>query len=119
MTPETLSTFLAEQFSPAAADDLDVRVTFRWADGACQIAIRDNRLITGRETAEHAGSADAGHGIEEQSEDEMVIYLESSEQLVALIQGAVNPVEAFMSGTLRSNGYLMWVFRVLGAFRRG
>jgi len=46
----------------------------------------------------------------------MVIYGRDEAQLIGLLQGTVNPLDAFMAGELRSNGYLMWVFQVLAAF---
>ena len=46
------------------------------------------------------------------------IYLGTIDNAMALFNGTTPPMEAFSAGHLRSNGYLMWVFRIVFAFMK-
>ena len=45
-----------------------------------------------------------------------MIYFTDEQQAHGIITGSINPIEAFMAGDFRSNGYIVWVFQTLAAF---
>ncbi len=101
LSAHNLSTHLERRFHPTAAQDMDLHITLEWPGGSFAFVVRDGQFLP------NPGDMPT----------ELVVYGRSEAGLRALLTGQANPVDAFMAGELRSNGYLMWVFRVLALFR--
>ncbi|MEM9624133.1 MAG: hypothetical protein AAF993_21015 [Pseudomonadota bacterium] len=99
-TAQQIEKILQQQYHPEACADLDVNVTLDWQDDTLHFHLGGPELVF-KPAPEPL---------------EMIIYTRNASQLADLLQGQLNPVEAFTCGDLRSNGYLMWVFRVLASF---
>ena len=92
--------FLRDSFLPEAAVDIDTDVEFRFQDHSEFCAIRRGVLTFPKPSAA-----------------ELVLYFRCQDEAQALLAGSRDFVEAFMLGRIRSNGHLIWVFKVLAAFR--
>ncbi|MEM6708183.1 MAG: hypothetical protein AAF648_05320 [Pseudomonadota bacterium] len=51
--------------------------------------------------------------------EDVTFYFESAQAMLAILEGQVDPIEAFMQGTFQSSGYLLWTFPLLSLFNRG
>ena len=94
---------LQSRFHSQRAGDLDAVVEFNWSDGACRVAV-------------HHGEAQYFEDIAQAPAAELVIYFRDRQQAEQIITGKTNPIDAFMAGEFRSNGYIVWVFQTLAAF---
>ena len=94
---------LKRQFNPARADTLDATIEFRSAQGSCYVSVRD-------------GQATFYDALERAPEVELVLYFRDEQQAIDIVQGAADPIAAFLQGDFRSNGYIIWVFQTLSAF---
>ena len=97
---------LRHRFNPALCGDLDATVEFNWPASACRFGI-------------HHGEVTFYEDPSESPEPELVIYFTDEQQAHGIITGSINPIEAFMAGDFRSNGYIVWVFQTLAAFSGG
>lgn len=96
---------LKSRFDASRAGELDATLEFNWSTGYCRVSVHDGNAIF------YDNADDAPH-------PELVIYFRDEAQAVEIISGQGNPVDAFMRGEFRSNGYLMWVFQTLAAFSK-
>lgn len=94
---------LRQRFNPALCGDLDATVEFNWQASACRFGV-------------HHGEVTFYEDPNEAPEPELVLYFTDEQQAQGIIVGHVNPIEAFMAGEFRSNGYIVWVFQTLAAF---
>ena len=92
--------FLRDSFLPEAAVDIDTDIEFRFQGHSEFCAIRQGVLTFPKPPAA-----------------ELVLYFRCQDEAQALLAGSRDVVEAFMLGRIRSNGHLIWVFKVLAAFR--
>ena len=98
--PSQLSVQLMRQFHAEPATDLDLRVELNWHDDWLKFEL----------------SGDRCRPLEPDSRVELVIYFADQATMQRIFSGDYAALDAFSAGHLRSNGYLMWVFRVLAAF---
>ena len=54
----------------------------------------------------------------QQTKPDFTIYLSDFETLKALLEGKISPMQAFSNEQLRSDGYIVWTFRLLMALAR-
>jgi hypothetical protein len=101
----TLLHTLKSRFDPARAGELDATLEFNWPAGRCRVSVHD-------------GSATFYENDGDAPDAELVIFFRDEAQAVQIISGQDNPVDAFMRGEFRSNGYLVWVFQTLAAFSK-
>jgi putative sterol carrier protein len=98
-----LPTLLKQNFQPNRTSELDVTVEFNWVKGACRVGI-------------HNGHATFYDSVDNAPQAELILFFVSEQQACDIISGRGNPIEAFMRGEFRSNGYLVWAFQTLAAF---
>ena len=101
MTKPVLHDLLLSQFNPASS------VGF---DGVVEIDARTHSLVlqvSGGELTVLDPCAPC----------DMRVLFPDVETAVAVLGGTDNPIEHFMQGNFRADGYLIWVFRLLEMFR--
>lgn len=98
-----LHEILRQRFNPALCGDLDATVEFTWPASACRFGV-------------HHGEVTFYEDLSEAPDPELVLYFRDEQQAQGIIFGHLNPIEAFMEGEFRSNGYIVWVFQTLAAF---
>ncbi len=99
MTKDECREELRENFFPAAAKEYDVFVG---------LAVRDQQLCC------HV----SGEGINfVTTSPDVVFSFKSWDAVRGLLIGDMDPIEAFMKGQFRSDGYLTLLFLVLAIFR--
>ena len=98
-----LQELLRQRFNPALCGDLDATVEFNWSVGACRFGV-------------HHAEVTFYEDLNKAPAPELVLYFEDEQQARAIIVGRLNPIEAFMAGEFRSNGYIVWAFQTLAAF---
>ncbi len=96
---------LKDRFEPKRAGELDATLEFNWLSGSCRIGVHDGEVTYYGET-------------NTAPEPELILYFRDEAQAADILSGRSNPVEAFMKGEFRSNGYLVWAFQTLSAFSR-
>jgi len=100
-----LSDTLKEQFNSAQAENLDITVAFTWPDGECRVGL-------------HGGDVNFFDDLSQAPAAELIIYFRDETLATEILCGRYSPIDAFMRGEFRSNGYLMWVFQSLQAFSK-
>ena len=101
MTTDTLTDCLLAGYDPARRGDLEARFAIATAETSAAFEI-----------------AQAGFRVlDPDAPVDVTIYCRDTALAIALFTGRGNPVEAFMSGDFSASGYLVWIFRILGAFR--
>jgi putative sterol carrier protein len=100
-----LLTLLQDRFEPTRAGELDATLEFDWQSGTCRVSVHD-------------GKATFHHDANTAPEPELVLYFGDEATALAIISGRQSPIEAFMKGDFRSNGYLVWAFQTLSAFSK-
>lgn len=101
MTTEALVACLEAGYDPTRRGDLQARFEIATAQHSvrCEISAGGFQLL-------------------EQGDDvDLSIYCRDIELAIAIFSGQGNPVESFMAGEFYASGYLVWVFRILGAFQ--
>jgi len=101
----TLINTLKSRFDASRAGELDATLEFNWPSGCCRVGVHD-------------GAATFYDDGGDPPEPELVIFFRDEAQAVEIVSGRGNPVDAFMRGEFRSNGYLVWVFQTLAAFSK-
>ncbi len=96
---------LKNRFEPTRAGELDATLEFNWPQGKCRVSV-------------HEGKATFYEDADEAPAPELVLYFRDEAAAVDILSGRHNPVEAFMKGEFRSNGYLVWAFQTLAAFSK-
>jgi putative sterol carrier protein len=97
-----LQQHLTSSFDPAWATLLDAVIELSAADETLRFRIRDGILDF---EVDPGTTADA------------TFLFADAETAWALLTGRADAFEAFMEGRFRSNGYLMWAFRLMAIFR--
>ena len=108
LSPSQFGEELLRSFSAEAARDFDGTVQFvlQAVDSTAPRSI-GFCIDHGRIDARSAGTEPF----------DITLYFHTAQEALDLLQGQANPVEAFMDGRFRSDGYLLWVFAVLSMFR--
>ena len=96
---------LKERFEPKRAGELDATLEFNWSTGRCLVGV-------------HHGEAIYYELPSAAPDPELVLYFRNEAQAADILSGRSNPVDAFMKGEFRSNGYLVWAFQTLSAFSK-
>ena len=100
-----LIALLQERFESTRAGELDATLEFDWQTGTCRVSIHD-------------GKATFYHDVSSAPDPELVLYFGDETIALDIIGGRLSPIEAFMKGDFRSNGYLVWAFQTLSAFSK-
>jgi len=106
LTAENLAERLLAGFTPNAAPDFDgsVRLVLQSLPHAEAVCFRiDHGRIQRLDCTRQPF--------------DITLYFQSADEAFNLLCGSANPVSAFMDGSFRSDGYLLWVFAVLAMFR--
>ena len=108
-SPEThkLISLLKANFDPAASSEIDARIEFRLGDESLLMYIQDQTLTIGA-FDESTASKDP----------EITLFFESSGLAYEIFSGTKEMINAFMNNQLKSDSNLIWVFHILGAFKK-
>ncbi len=98
----SLAEILKLRFASHGAGELDATVHFNWPSGGCTLGIHDGALTVYSDAAA--------------PDPELVLFFSDETLAIDIFKGEKNPVDAFMAGDFRSNGYILWVFQTLAAF---
>ena len=101
-TIDKIVEYLTNSFDPAAAGDIDARIELRMREESIQFVIQDKTLQVG----------------EQEKSPEITLFFESSDLAYEIFTGTTEMVNAFMNGQFKSDSNLIWVFQILGAFRK-
>ena len=101
-TIDKIVEYLTNSFDPAAAGDIDARIELRMSEESIQFVIQDKTLQVG----------------EQEKSPEITLFFESSDLAYEIFTGTTEMVNAFMNGQFKSDSNLIWVFQILGAFRK-
>ena len=101
-TIDKIVEYLTNSFDPAAAGDIDARIELRMSEETIQFVIQDKTLQVG----------------EQEKSPEITLFFESSDLAYEIFTGTTEMVNAFMNGQFKSDSNLIWVFQILGAFRK-
>ena len=96
---------LKEQFNSAHAGDLDIFVAFSWPDGECRVSLNE-------------GEVNYFEDLSQAPAAELILYFRDETLAADVLCGQCNPIDAFMRGDFRSNGYLIWAFQSLRVFSK-
>ena len=94
--------YLTNSFDPAAAGEIDARIEIRMSEGSIYFVIQDKKMRMG----------------EQEKSPEITLFFESSDLAYDIFTGTTEMVDAFMNGQFKSDSNLIWVFQILGAFRK-
>jgi len=100
VTVSSLKSHLLRNHDAQQLAQVPLTFTFVMTNTRLSFAIQDQALIA----------------LAEDEATDVEIHVGSAEQALALFEGQTPIMEAFMTGQLRSSGYLMWVFRIIFAF---
>ena len=94
--------YLTNSFDPAAAGEIDARIELRMNEESIYFVIQDKKMRMG----------------EQEKSPEITLFFESSDLAYEIFTGTTEMVNAFMNGHFKSDSNLIWVFHILGAFRK-
>ena len=94
--------YLTNSFDPAAAGEIDARIEIRMSEESIYFVIQDKKMRMG----------------EQEKSPEITLFFESSDLAYEIFTGTTEMVDAFMNGQFKSDSNLIWVFQILGAFRK-
>ena len=100
-TIDKIIEYLTNGFDPAAAGGIDARIELRMSEESVHFVIQEKKMQMGK----HDKSP------------EIILFFESSALAYEIFTGATEMVDAFLNGQFKSDGNLIWVFHILGAFR--
>ena len=104
-TIDKIVEYLKKNFDPAAADEIDARIELRLNEESVHFVIQDKALhITKTE--------------ESSLNPEIILFFESANLAYEIFAGKTEMINAFMNGQFRSDSNLIWIFKILGAFRK-
>lgn len=106
---QKLASQLAGSFNPAAAMDFDGTVLLELQPESAATPAWVRLIV-------NHGQLDVSV-VNEPTTADITLFFHSGEEAAELLLGRANPVNAFMDGRFRSDGYLIWVFAVLSMFR--
>ncbi len=93
-----MRSFIESQFCSKKSKGLDARVRIEWNDGQICFQIQDEQI-----------------SFADDANPELIIYFKDQDDVKSLILGEKDPMQAFMAGSLRANGHLIWVFQTMAA----
>ena len=98
---ENIKTTILREFIPDKSRDLSCEVRIDWRTDCVDFLLShgDLEFTTSREAPK------------------IIIYFESFERVSKVLSGEIHHIDEFMSGKLRSNGYLIPVLQTLHCFR--
>ena len=102
-----LISLLKANFDPAASSEIDARIEFRLGDESLLMYIQDQTL-----------TIDAFDDSSASKDPEITLFFESSLLAYEIFSGAKEMITAFMNNQLKSDSNLIWVFHILGAFKK-
>ena len=104
-TIDKIIEYLTKSFDPAAAGEIDARRELRINEESIHCVIQDKKLqLIGQK--------------ESPVSPEITLFFESSDLAYEIFTGTTEMVDAFMKGQFKSDSNLIWVFHILGAFRK-
>ena len=101
-TIDKIVEYLTNSFDPAAAGEIDARIELRMSEESINFVIQDKKMQMG----------------EQEKSPEITLFFESSDLAYEIFTGTTEMVDAFMNGQFKSDSNLIWVFQILGAFRK-
>ena len=101
-TIDKIIEYLTKSFDPAAAGEIDARIEIRMSEESIYFVIQDKKMRMG----------------EQEKSPEITLFFESSDLAYDIFTGTTEMVDAFMNGQFKSDSNLIWVFQILGAFRK-
>ena len=101
-TIDKIIEYLRHSFDPAAAGEIDARIELRMSEESIHFVIQDKKMQMA----------------EQEKSPEITLFFESSDLAYEIFTGTTEMVEAFMKGQFKSDSNLIWVFHILGAFRK-
>ena len=104
-TIDKIIEYLTNNFDPAAANEIDARIELRLDEESVHFVIQDKEL--------HITKAE-----ESPLNPEIILFFESATLAYEIFTGTTEMVNAFMNGQFKSDSNLIWVFQILGAFRK-
>jgi putative sterol carrier protein len=99
MTISELKSLLEANFQPAAAADFNATLAISAGGESLTLTVNGNALT-----------------FPDQAEPDATFIFPDVDAAWHLISGKTNPIDAFMAGEFRSDGFLLWGFRLLGMF---
>ena len=104
-TIDKIIEYLTKSFDPAAAGEIDARIELRMNEESIHFVIQDKKLQLSEQK-------------ESPVSPEITLFFESSDLAYEIFTGTTEMVNAFMNGHFKSDSNLIWVFHILGAFRK-
>ena len=101
-TIDKIVEYLTNSFDPAAAGEIDARIELRMSEESIHFVIQEKKMQMGK----HHKSP------------EIILFFESSDLAYEIFTGTTDMVDAFLNGQFKSDSNLIWVFHILGAFRK-
>ena len=94
--------YLTNSFDPAAAGEIDARIELRMSEESIYFAIQEKKMQIGKHN----------------KSPEIILFFESSALAYDIFTGTTEMVDAFLNDQFKSDSNLIWVFHILGAFRK-
>ena len=102
---DKVAEYLKNNFDPTAASEIDARIELRLSNESIHFVIQDEKLhITQPE--------------EYPTNPEIILFFESTNLAYEILTGTTEMVDAFLNDQFKSDSNLIWVFHILGAFRK-
>ena len=101
-TIDKIVEYLTNSFDPAAAGEIDARIELRMSEESIHFVIQHKKMQMA----------------EQERSPEITLFFESSDLAYEIFTGTTEMVDAFMNGQFKSDSNLIWVFHILGAFRK-
>ena len=101
-TIDKIVEYLTNSFDPAAAGEIDARIELRMSEESIHFVIQEKKMQMGKH----------------HKNPEIILFFESSDLAYEIFTGTTDMVDAFLNGQFKSDSNLIWVFHILGAFRK-
>ena len=101
-TIDKIVKYLTDSFDPASAGEIDARIELRMSEESIHFVIQEKKMQMGK----HDKSP------------EIILFFESSALAYEIFSGTTEMVDAFLNDQFKSDSNLIWVFQILGAFRK-
>ena len=101
-TIDKIVKYLTNSFDPASAGEIDARIELRMSEESIHFVIQEKKM-----------QMDKHH-----KSPEIILFFESSALAYEIFTGSTDMVDAFLNGQFKSDSNLIWVFHILGAFRK-
>ena len=104
-TIDKITEYLTNNFNPVAAAEIDARIELRLSEESLQFTIQDKMLHMTKQKGVPL-------------KPEIILFFESGDLAYEIFTGTTDMVSAFMNNQFKSDSNLIWVFQILGAFRK-